>query len=174
MTEFREMERVVLVGLSQWLREEREASDRPVTLVRRNQVGPMPEYPYIAYTVITPKKEKGGTYSVDWDGSLVQPFIQVWSFTVQSDEEEECTEIAMLAHDWLIQVGNTYLSDRGIVVQTAAAISNRDNLLTLQYEYRQGFDATFALLNRIVKRPEEVDGWIDEAPIQPKQILNFN
>ena len=41
-------------------------------------------------------------------------------------------------------------------------ITNRDNLLTIDYEYRNGFDVTFAFMNEIA---DETDEDIDDFQI---------
>jgi len=61
------------------------------------------------------------------------------------------TEIAQKAKDWLDNVGNTYLNDNDIIVSRVTAITNRDNILTIDYEYRNGFDCVFWLYDEINK-----------------------
>lgn len=53
----------------------------------------------------------------------------------------------MRAKDWLEEVGREYLNDRGIVVQSVGAVTSRDTLLTIDYEYRKGFDAVLSIMN---------------------------
>lgn len=108
---------------------------------------PIPPYPYISFTITNTETWKG-TYGVT-DGQRHIPLIQTWSITVQSDQDNEAQAKAMEARDWLEEAGRTYLSDHGIIVQSVGGIANRDNLLTLQYEYRKGFDVVLSLVNVI-------------------------
>ena len=113
---------------------------------------PIPPYPYLSFTV-TNTDTKKGTYSVA--GSRYIPLTQTWSLTVQSDKDNEAQSAAMKAKDWLEDTGRTYLADHGIVVQSVGAISNRDTLLTVEYEYRKGFDAVLSIVNVIEEQESE-------------------
>lgn len=108
---------------------------------------PIPPYPYISFTVLNTDTRKG-TYSVS-GGRRHMPLTQTWSFTVQGNRDNEAQLIAMKAKDWLEETGRTYLSDEGVIVQSVGAITNRDTLLTVGYEYRKGFDAVFSVVNEV-------------------------
>ena len=69
----------------------------------------------------------------------------------------------MEARDWLEEAGRLELADQGIVVGHVGAIHNRDTFLTLEYEYRKGFDVVFSLMNVVDKEREEV---IEQAEIR--------
>ena len=56
-----------------------------------------------------------------------------------------------------------YLNDHGIVVQNVGAITNRDTLLTIEYEYRKGFDAVLSIMNVVEARDGET---IDTAELK--------
>ena len=73
-------------------------------------------------------------------------------------------ELAIKAHDWLDRVGTVYLNDNGVIAQSLTSISNRDNMITIEYEYRHGFDVVFWLLNEVQSTTKET-GYIDEAVI---------
>lgn len=105
---------------------------------------PIPPYPYISFTILNTDTRKG-RYSAS-GGIRFIPLTQTWSITVQSGQDNEAQAIALKAKGWLEDGGKVYLGDRGIVVQGVGAISNRDTLLTLGYEYRKGFDAVFSLM----------------------------
>lgn len=121
---------------------------------------PIPPYPYISFTITNTETRKG-TYGVI-DSQRLLPLTQTWSLTVQSDEDNEAQIKAMEARDWLEESGRTYLNDHGIVVQSVGGIANRDTLLTLQYEYRKGFDVVLSLVNVIQKPDTET---IEQAEI---------
>lgn len=124
-------------------------------VIRANQTNPLPRYPFISYNIVT-IKTKAGTYSEYEDGEKEKELLQTWSLTIHSDDDAEALKIAMLAHDWLEEIGNGYLNDYGIVVRNIGEISNRDNLITIEYEYRKGFDTTFAVINEITEKTNEI------------------
>lgn len=116
---------------------------------------PIPPYPYISFTVLNTDTRKG-TYSVS-GGKRHMPIVQTWSFTVQGDKDNEAQLAAMRAKDWLEEAGRIYLNDRGIVIQGVGAITNRDTLLTVGYEYRKGFDAVVTVMNVVEEEFETID-----------------
>lgn len=126
-----------------------------------NQTAPIPAYPYVSYTVTQPIVSDNKGYSIEANGTRHKSLVQVWSFTVQSDDDEEALNIAMLAYDWFSLIGNTYLYDRDIVVQSVGNVTNRDNLLSIEYEYRRGFDVYFDLSHQINKADAETSGYIE-------------
>lgn len=149
MLDYRQNEIVIVENLKSYL----TTDDRPCEVVRQNQVAKIPPYPYVSYSVITPVDSMGGTYSQDVDGTFYRTIQQVWSFTVQSDDQEEAMALAYRAFDFFTIVGVVPLSDNGIVVRRVGGITARDNLITIQYEYRNGLDVTFGLLYSIT--PED-------------------
>lgn len=161
MINFRKIEFVITNGLQSWLKS--KGYNCPVIMA--NQTVPIPEYPYISYTVTTPVAADMKGYSVAEDGTRYKALTQIWSFTIQSANDEEAITIAMLAYDWFALIGNTYLSDNKIVAQRVGYISNRDNLLTIEYEYRRGFDVVFLLTHTISKADSEQAGYIESAEV---------
>ncbi len=135
-------------------------------VVRANQTGPIPSYPYISYTVITPVTEYNGTYSFDEDsGQYYIAFDQTWSFTVQADDEEVALTTALKAYDWFKLSGLVHLTDNGIVVMRCSDMTNRDNLITIEYEHRLGFDVVFKLNHTVTMTEAEKGGIIETATI---------
>lgn len=67
--------------------------------------------------------------------------------TVQSDDDNEALEIAMRAKDWLEHAGRMDLNSNNIVVKSVSDIDSRDNLLSIEYEYRKGFDMVLSLMS---------------------------
>jgi len=147
---------VIVNSLQEWLKQ--KGYTCPVVLA--NQVTPVPEYPYISFTVINPIVENRKGYSVT-GGTRFKPLSQIWSFTVQSDKNTESVEIALHAYDWFASAGLEYLGDNGIAVQRIGNINNRDNLLSIEYEYRNGFDVTFSIISTV----DDTTGVIEEAII---------
>lgn len=152
MLDFRQPEIVIVEGLKEYL----STDYRPCEVVRANQVAKIPAYPYVSYSVTTPMHEYRGGYSKAEDGTLYRSFLQTWSFTVQSDEQEEAINLAFKMHAYFSAVCLTAFADKGITVRRVRDISTRDNLLTIQYEYRNGLDVTFGLLCSI-KPDEQID-----------------
>ena len=121
--------------------------------VPSNTTKQMPAYPYISFSVINTDTKKG-TYAatkVNRDGLETavkfMPVSQKWSFTVQSDKDAEALEKAMLVSDFFQEVKRQDLADNDIIVADVGAITPRDNLLTIEYEYRKGLDVTISTNN---------------------------
>lgn len=143
MISFRQIEITIVDSLQEWLKK--KGYDCPVIMA--NQTAPVPPYPYISYTVINPVIANMKGYCVADDGTRYKPLTQVWSFTVQSDDDVQAVNVALLAYDWFALAGNEYLNDNNIVAQRVGNITNRDTLLTIEYEHRNGFDVTFSLVH---------------------------
>lgn len=130
-------------------------------VVKSNLAGaPIPSYPYISFTILRTETRKG-TYSSK--GTRYMPLTQTWSFAVQGNDDDETMDIAMKARDWLEETGHLELSDSGIIVQSVSAAQNRDTMLTVDYEYRKGFDAVLSLINEVQEPAEET---IEKANIE--------
>lgn len=122
------------------------------TFVPSNTTMQMPSYPYVSFNVINTATRKG-TYSVttqERDGALVEvryiPLSQKFSFTAQSDNDAEAQEKAMLIVDFF-EAKRIELADNDITVADVGAITPRDNLLTISYEYRKGLDVELSYNN---------------------------
>ena len=152
MISYREIETIITDKLKDYLGCE---------VIMANQNTPIPKYPYVSYTVITPLLANNGTFGVYEDGYKRKEIQQVWSFTVQSDDDTQSKLLAIKAHDFFSEIGWLDLNDNQIVVRNVETITCRDNFLTIGYEYRNGFDVTFALMNTI-KNDDEI---IEEAPL---------
>lgn len=153
MIDFDKMRKTVVTGLSEYL---------GCQVVRSNQNAKAPRYPYISYTITTLMSENKGTYGKYEDGKDRKPFTQTWSVTILSGDNSECISLANKAHEWLDHVGKTYLSDNGVIVQSVGSITNRDNFLTVEYEYRNGFDVVFWVMNET----EETKEFIETAEVK--------
>ena len=115
-------------------------------VMRANQTAEPPNGDYIGYTVTTAMKVNNGTY-----GEYTRN-----GFTAHSTNDLRSKNAALKLYDFLDRIGNTELSDNHVVVQHIGDITNRDNLLTTGYEYRNGFDVTFNFLNEIEDTSSEV------------------
>lgn len=153
MIDHRNNEKSIVNGLEAYLSKE-----KPCKVIRRNQTAPIPDYPYSAYTITTSvvSNDKGYCEEVSEDGKhMWKELNQIWSFTFQSDDDEEARQKALEAWDWLSAVSDLYLSDLGIVVVRVGNVTNRDTMLTIEYEHRYGFDVTFRLVHEI-EMPYEI------------------
>lgn len=162
MIDYRAIETLIVDGLTAHLTS--KGYNCPVIMA--NQTSPTPDYPYIAYTVTVPVAANMKGYSIAADGTRYKPIAQTWSFTAQSDDDVEAVNVAMEAYDWFALAGNTYLSDNNIIAQRVGNISNRDNLISIEYEYRQGFDVEFLLMHTLDSAECETAGFIETAQIK--------
>lgn len=121
-------------------------------VIPSNRTAEPPKYPYISYTITTPSSANKGTWEEYADTARKQ-VTQIWSITAFSNDDIESLTLANKARDWLDYVGRMYLKDRGITVQSVGAVTPRDNVLTVGYEYKKGFDCFFTC-DDIVNMPE--------------------
>ena len=140
MIDYENMRNIVVKGLKDYLQ---------CPVIRTNQNEEPPAYPYVSYTITTLASENKGTYGEYSDGQDRKPITQTWSITAQSDKSGEDIELIMKAREWLERVGNLYLNDNNIIVQSVGNVSNRDNVLTMEYEYKHGFDVVFWLFDTV-------------------------
>lgn len=134
-------------------------------VIKSNLSTPTPKYPYISFTITSPVLPKGGTDARLGNGIYAVYTSQVWSLTIASDNDNESFCLAEKAWEWFKRAGRLYLSDNEVIVREISGISCRDNLLTNRYEYRQGFDVTFAFTKLIeFEHPS-----IETAIIEPER-----
>lgn len=134
MIDYDNMRRTVVSGLKKYL---------GCHVIRSNQNAEPPKYPYISYTVTQLMSANRGTYGEYSDGIDRKPVTTTWSITALSNDNIESVTLANKAREWLDRVGTTYLNDNGVICQSVGAVTNRDNVLTVEYEYKSGFDAVF-------------------------------
>lgn len=143
--DFRANEIIIVDGLKRHLSTDKT----PCEVVMQNQVEHIPPYPYVSYTITMPMNNPRGTYCEAEDGTLYRDMLQTWSFTVQSYDYDEALQIGIKIVDYFSAVGLLYLSDKNITVRNITSLTSRDNLLSIQYEYRNGLDVTFGLTHVI-------------------------
>ena len=139
-----------------------------IEVIRVNQDAPAPAYPYIGYTITTLMKTNNGTYSEYVENNVkvyCKEFQQIWSFTVYAADDLQSKQLAIELYDYLDNIGSADLGDNDIVIQRIGDITNRDTLLTIDFEYRNGFDVTFAFMNET--QHDKAVGAIDYATIEP-------
>jgi hypothetical protein len=139
-------------------------------VARANQNSPIPAYPYVSYTITTLMRANNGTWVECEDGTKHKEVQQIWSFTVQADNDTESKVLAIDAHNYFDEIGTIYLNDKGIVVQLLGDITNRDNFLTTGYEYRNGFDVTFAFVDEISESNEIIESVVLYDEIEETEV----
>lgn len=140
MIDYENIRSVIGKGLKDYLK-------KPV--IRSNQNDTPPPYDYISYTITTLMSENRGTYGVYEDGAERKPITQTWSITSLSDNSSNSVVNAVKAREWFDKVGTLYLNDNGVIVQSVGGITNRDNFLTAEFEYRNGFDVVLWLFDTV-------------------------
>ena len=140
VVDFENLRKTVVKGLKDYLK---------CPVIRANQAAEPPPYPYVSYTITTPISENKGTYGEYADGVARKAVTQTWSITVQSNDNAESLTLANKARDWLDYVGTVYLNDNGVSVRSVTSVTNRDNFITVDYQYRNGFDVFFACFDEI-------------------------
>lgn len=159
MVNIEELRKIVKQSLEQYI---------GCPVVRSNQNAPMPKYPYCAYTVTTPATENNGTYGEYDDGVARKPVNTVISFTVRSDDNIESVTLANKARDYLDYAGITHLNDNGVIVQSVTSVSNRDNVITCEYEHANGFDCYFWCFDE-AEAASKTNGTIEHASANVSQ-----
>ena len=151
MIDYANIRRTIVQGLSKYLQ---------CPVIRANQDAEMPAYPFVSYTITTLVGQNNGTYGEYEDGIDRKPVTQTWSISALSSDNEESVTLAVKSREWLDHVGTTFLSDNNVIVQSVGNITNRDNILTVEYEYKNGFDIVLSMFDEIGESLE-TDGEID-------------
>lgn len=144
MINYEALKKLVAGGLKEYLK---------IPIIRADQNQKPPPYDYGIYKATTPMTENKGTYGEYEDGTARKPVKSIWSFSFLSDKEANSFELANKARTWFDYVGTTYFNDNNIIVESVGAVGNRDNILTIEYEYKKGFDVVFWLYDE-VEMPE--------------------
>lgn len=155
MIPIKEMRGVIPKGLKEYL---------GIPIIRQDQSAQAPKYPYGTYKVTTIASENNGTYQQDADGIDRLMVKSIWSFSFLSDDYDESIMHASKAREWFLHSGRMYLKDHGITPQSATAINNRDNILTVEYERKNGFDVVFYVYDEAENLTESI-GTIESAQI---------
>lgn len=155
MVDYLNMRTIIFSGLSKYL---------GIPVIRGDQSAPAPPYPYMLCTVTTIASENNGTWQQHADGIDRKLVRSIWSFTSISDEWDVSVSNAIKAREWFEHTGRVYLSDKVITVQSTTAINNRDNILTVDYERKNGFDVVFYVFDEAGNTADST-GYIESAEI---------
>lgn len=138
-------------------------------VIRSNQNEEPPAYPFISYTVTTLMSQNNGTYGEYEDGTKRKAVTQIWSISALSDDNSRSVALACKAREWLDCFGTTYLNDNDVIIQSVGSVTNRDNILTIEYEYKNGFDIVIWLYDT-VENTEDIDGYIEGVTINNVEV----
>lgn len=159
MIAYKDMREAVATGLRQYL---------GVPVIRGNQSAKAPSYPYVAYNVTTVASENNGAYQRHEDGIDRLLVRSIWSISALSADWDESVSLAAKAREWFNHTGRAWLAEKGVTVQTTTEITNRDNVLTVEYERKNGFDVAFYVYDTA---QGDANGYIEGVTITP-EILN--
>lgn len=126
-----------------------------VPVIRGNQTAQAPSGSYVIYNVTTIAGANNGTWQKHADGIDRLMVRSIWSFSTLSTDYEESVSLAIKAREWFEHTGRVWLADRGITVQSTTEINNRDNILTVEYERKNGFDVVFYVFDEVADPVEE-------------------
>lgn len=156
MIDYENIRLVIAKGLKEYLK---------CPVIRSNQNSEPPAYPFVSYTITTLMSENKGTYGEYEDGTARKPFTQVWSISALSNDNAESVMLACKAREWFDKIGTTYLNDNDVIVQSVGSVTNRDNVISVEYEYKNGFDIELWLYDT-AKSSIEDTGMIEEVEIK--------
>lgn len=155
MIPYKELTTVIPKGLAEYL---------GITIIQGNQTAPAPPYPYGSYNVTTIATANHGTWQKHPDGVDRKLVRSIWSLSFMSDDEDESVFLAVKARSWFEHTGRVWLAEQGVTVQSTTDITNRDNLLTVEYERKNGFDLVLYVYDE-VGDPAATYGAIERAEI---------
>lgn len=130
--------------------------------VKSNITADVPKYPFVSFT-ITNIRTRGGTYGNDGKRKFKSASLS-YSFTVQSDDDNQALELAQRLHDWFEEDGWLYFKDNSMVFTSVGPITERDNMITIEYEHRKGFDCVLSLMNFVQESSEFIEHF------EPKKV----
>ena len=141
-----------------------------VPVIRGNQTAPAPSYPYATYNPTTIATANNGTWQEDADAKDRQLVRSIWSLSFLSSNDDESVMLATKARGWFAREGRAWLSERGVIVQSTTDITNRDNILTVEYERKNGFDVVFYVYDE-AESLKKSTGYIEDAELVRKILI---
>ena len=153
MIDYKTMRGAVASGLSDAL---------GVPVIRGNQTAEAPAYPYGVYNITTLAGANNGTYQEHEDGIDRLMVKSIWSFSFLSDDYDQSVSLALAARMWFEHTGRAWLAEYGLTVQSTTEITNRDNILTVEYERKNGFDVVFYVYDE-AENLADTHGHIEQA-----------
>lgn len=120
-----------------------------ISVIRSNTANKLPKLPFLSYTITSLLDNAKSTWSRYDDLTDRIPATQVWSITLNAADFGECSKLAISAYDYFSKTATEYFKKYGIVILSVSEIVPRDNFLSVDYEYRLGFDVKLGLMNEI-------------------------
>ena len=133
-----------------------------VPVIRGNQTAKQPDYPFVSYNITTIAGANNGTWQQHEDGIDRKLVRSIWSFSVLAQSWNKSVSLANKTREWIDRAGRLILSDNGITVQSIGEITNRDNILTVEYECKNGFDVVFYVYDETANTIEQ-SSYIESA-----------
>lgn len=137
-----------------------------IPVIRANQTANAPSLPYGTYSITTIATANNGTWQQHEDGVDRLLVRSIWSFTFITDDWLQSIMYASRAREWMTHSGRVLLADNGITVQSVTDITNRDNILTVEYQRKNGFDVVFYVYDEAAN-PSEQAGYIESVSLTP-------
>ncbi|CAH1190309.1 hypothetical protein PAECIP111893_00268 [Paenibacillus plantiphilus] len=132
-----------------------------VIIVPMNDIGEVPEYPFVTYDFLEPSGERIGFPTVFVEGNElkhVETVIFSVSLQTYAADRAGSVELALRIRDWLMTEGHWQLKDAvGVVVTNIGSIDNRDIQLGDEWERRHGFEVDFRTTNIIIRPIESLE-----------------
>lgn len=121
-----------------------------VSVIRSNTPNKLPKLPFLSYTITSLLDNEKGTWS-RYESDLADriPAAQTWSITLNAADFGECSKLAISAYDYFSKTATEYFKKYGIVILSVSEIVPRDTFLSVDYEYRLGFDVKLGLMNEV-------------------------
>ena len=132
-----------------------------IPVIRSNTANKLPKLPFLSYTITSLLDNAKSTWSRYDDLTDRIPATQVWSITLNAADFGECSKLAISAYDYFSKTATEYFKKYGIVILSVSEIVPRDNFLSVDYEYRLGFDVKLGLMNEISFKNETTTGDIE-------------
>src|SRR5690606_33685666 len=111
---------------------------------------------HLAFKVTIPyNPEQGGPIDIrEVEGDDIRHTVlsyptMTFSFTSYSRDSDECLNNALKAFSWFKFYGVPHLKQKHIIVEELYSVTNRDVLLDIIYERRQGFDVVLRVPSRM-------------------------
>nr|DAE80291.1 MAG TPA: tail completion protein [Bacteriophage sp.] len=140
-----------------------------VSVIRSNTANKLPKLPFLSYTITSLLDNAKSTWSRYDDLTDRIPATQMWSITLNAADFGECSKLAISAYDYFSKAATEYLKKYGIVILSVSEIVPRDNFLSVDYEYRLGFDVKLGLMNEISFKNETTT---DDIEVNGRVIKN--
>jgi len=160
--DFKAMRTDVLTGLNSYL---------GILVIHGDQTARAPAYPYGTAKATTPAKANNGTWQQHEDGIDRLWMQSIWSFSFLAADYDESVKYASKAREWFTHTGRLWLSEHGIIVQKVTDITNRDNMLTVEYERKCGFDVVFSVCDEVQNPSDSGTGTIEKVQVSNKLVI---